>query len=123
MPALFALLALAACNKTVPPAKPAPLPEISQSIQFYSGHLLAMFENGEQAAIYFDTLGASVMLPAKGQFEIDGQYFCDRTGWRCIDRNTGDYIVLYRNGFASAMLRGMHVNLMPAKIGTEFATK
>ena len=116
MKSIIALLAaavlLASCTNQVPPLKSAPAPEIAGNIQINSGHLTANFENQEAAAIYF-TGGASVLLPAKGQFEMAGNFTVDRTGWYCIDPETGDYFYLRRNGFASGKVKGMTFNLMP----------
>ena len=108
---LAAAVLLASCTK-VPPLKSPEPPEIAGNIHVQSGHLTANFENQEQAAIYF-TGGASVLLPAKGQFEMNGQFTVDRTGWYCTDPETGDYIHLRRNGFAAGKVKGMAFNLMP----------
>ena len=111
--ALFALAILTACNKTVPPAAPKVPQDVAKSIAFHPGHMVADFENGEQAAIYFQTGEASVLLPAKGQFEIAGKFTVDGTGWYCLDNQHGDFIHIRRNGSASGKVQGMSFHLMP----------
>ena len=111
--ALLALAILASCNKEVPP-KAAKVPQdVAKSIAFYSGHMVADFEGGEQAAIYFNAGQASVLLPAKGQFEITGNFTVDGTGWYCLDNQHGDFIHIRRNGSASGKVQGMSFHLMP----------
>ena len=112
--AIFALLTLIACNNEVPP-KAAQKPQgIAENIAFHPGHMVANFENGEQATIYFKPcMGASVVLPAKGQFEIAGTFSVDKTGWYCLDNAHGEYIHVRRNGSASGKVRGMTFHLMP----------
>ena len=119
--ALIALTFAVACTRSVPPQKNS-IPQPASNITFHEGYLKADFEGYEQAAIYFKN-GASVLLPAKGQFEINGTFFADPLGWSCIDNKTGDYIVIRRSGFASGKVNGMAFNLMPAETGTAFATQ
>lgn len=118
--ALIALTLAVACTRSVPPQSTIQPP--ASNIAFHEGYLIAEFEGGEQAAIYFKN-GASVSLPAKGQFEIEGTFFVDALGWSCIDNKTGDYIVIRRSGFASGKVNGMAFNLMPTESGTAFANK
>lgn len=111
--ALFALTILTACNKEIPPAAPKAPQDVSKSITFHPGHMVADFEGGEQASIYFKSGEASVLLPAKGQFEITGNFTVDGTGWYCLDNVHGDYLHIRRNGSASGKVRGMSFHLMP----------
>jgi len=113
--AFIALAILTACNKEIPPTAPKVPQDVAKSITFHPGHMVADFENGEQAAIYFQNQKgqASVLLPAKGQFEITGNFTVDATGWYCLDNTHGDYLHIRRNGSASGKVRGMSFHLMP----------
>ena len=110
---LFLAILFASCTRPVPPqSTPETPPELAQSVTAHTGHVLAKFENGAQGAVYFSG-GASVVLPQKGQFEIPGNTFPDATGYICSDPNTGDYLHIYKSGFARAKIRGVGYNLMP----------
>ena len=111
--AIFALAILTGCNKEIPPTAPKVPQDVAKSISFYPGHMVADFENGEQAAIYFQKGEASVLIPAKGQFEITGNFTVDATGWYCLGNTHGDYLHIRRNGSASGKVRGMSFHLMP----------
>lgn len=109
---LFAIAALTSCTRPVPPAETPKAPPVASNLQFYPGYVRAEFEGNEYAVIYYDG-SASVAFPKKGQFEFDGQFQVDGTGYFCMNSETGDYLHIRRSGFGSGKVNGMAFNLMP----------
>ena len=117
MKSTFAIICLAicgliACTRPVPPQQTPKAPLVASNLQFHPGYVWAEFENGEMAVVYYDG-SASVLLPAKGQFDFEGKFQVDDTGYFCLNNQTGDYLHIRRSGFASGKVNGMAFNLMP----------
>ena len=84
-------------------------------MSFPPGHLLATFENGSYASIYFSG-GASVVIPGQSQFEIGGKVFPEADGsYICSNSKNGDYLRVYLSGFATAKVAGICINFAPSK--------
>lgn len=113
----LALIAIAAsCTRPVPPqATQKPKTDYAETVSFHPGHLLATFENGAFASIYFGG-GASVVIPGQSQIEISGKAFPEADGsYICSNSENGDYLRVYPSGFATAKVAGICINFSPRK--------
>lgn len=112
--AIIALLA--SYTRPIPPqATPKPKTDYAETVSFHPGHLLATFENGAFASIYFGG-GASVVIPGQSQIEISGKAFPEADGsYICSNSENGDYLRVYPSGFATAKVAGICINFSPRK--------